>query len=83
MWRRRQHAAKEFAMKGASFLTIMLMLSLAIFAYAEAAQPTSSSGERARASSGWFGRPVSCGWNRHWSHQYGKCIKTMPYKPLD
>lgn len=71
-------------MKGAGVLTILMLLSLAIFAYAEAAQPSGYGSERGgRQSSGWFGGKTSCGWNRHYSYQYGKCIKTVAYKPVD
>lgn len=71
-------------MKGTGILTVMLMLSLAIFAYAEASQSTGYGSERTtRHASGWFGGKTSCGWNRHWSYQYGKCIQTRLYKPLD
>ena len=67
-------------MRGAGVLSLLLILTLAIFAYAEASpfhQLFSTDDIRInRASS----RPTPCALGRHWSPQYGKCIRTV-YAP--
>jgi hypothetical protein len=76
-------------MRGAGVISFLLMLTLAIFAYAEAspfqmlagqmfAGQSHSSEEYSRANRS-SSKSASCNLGRHWSPQYGKCVRTVTY----
>ena len=67
-------------MRGAGILSFLFILSLAIFAYAEASPFQQMFGAEdlrlQRSSSRW----TTCMLGRHWSPQYRKCVRTV-YAP--
>ena len=61
-------------MKGSGILTMLMLMTLAVFAYAEAS-PRPGRGE----SAGLFSRTASksqCALGSHYSSFYGKCTRT-------
>ena len=69
-------------MRGTAVISFLLMLTLAIFAYAEASPFQMFSGDESVRSYRVSTRPTVCSLGKHWSPQYGKCIRTVPY-PAD
>ncbi|MEQ1650810.1 MAG: hypothetical protein ABL898_19710 [Hyphomicrobiaceae bacterium] len=71
-------------MRGAGVISFLLMLTLAIFAYAEASPfqlftGLSSSSDEGYRSSRYSAKSANCNLGRHWSPQYGKCVRTVAY----
>ncbi len=67
-------------MRGAGVLSFLLILTLAIFAYAEASPFHAMFGDDGMRTHRTSQRNTNCALGRHWSPQYQKCIRTVAYR---